>query len=167
MHRCGRFCEETSSIGDHNNALKNAVSLEVPAELSRLAEIRHFVAQQAVRLSADPEMVDAVVLAANEVVTNTIVHGYRGRSGIIEVEVGRVEDALVVCLRDQAPLFDPTGVPQPDLTIPLHRRPPGGMGVHLTRQATDAMTYCVAPDGCNELTLVKKGLLDEPDRRNA
>ncbi|CAA9266321.1 MAG: hypothetical protein AVDCRST_MAG26-2581 [uncultured Chloroflexia bacterium] len=147
--------------------MKNAASLEVSAELSRLAEIRHFVAQQAANLSADTAMVDAVVLAANEAATNSIVHGYRGRSGTIQVEVGRVEDALVVRLRDHAPPFDPTCVPPPDITIPLHRRPPGGMGVHLTRQATDAMTYRVAPDGSNELTLLMKGLLDEPDRRNA
>ena len=111
-------------------------------------------------------MIDAVVLAANEVVTNSIVHGYRGQSGTIEVEVGQVENALVVRLRDHAPPFDPTRVPVPDITIPLHRRPTGGMGVHLTRQATDAMTYRLAPDGSNELTLLKKGLLDEPDRRN-
>jgi anti-sigma regulatory factor (Ser/Thr protein kinase) len=65
------------------------------------------------------------------------------------------EGALVVQLCDQAPLFDPTKVPPPDLNQPLEQRRFGGLGVHLARHFTDSIEYCVTPDGCNELTLKK------------
>ena len=74
----------------------------------------------------------------------------------IEIELRQRGDAIEIALRDHAPLFDPTQVPTPDLTLPLHKRPLGGMGVHVTRQIMDAMRYRVTPEGGNELTLVKR-----------
>ena len=38
-------------------------------------------------LGADPTLVPDVVQAVDESVTNIIEHGYRGRPGIVEVEV--------------------------------------------------------------------------------
>ena len=67
--------------------------------------------------------------------------------------------AIEIRLRDQAPLFDPTRVPTPDLTLSLYKRPLGGMGVHVTRQVVDAMRYRVTPEGGNELTLVKQAIV--------
>ena len=40
-----------------------------------------------------------------------LVHGYQGELGMIEIAVRREADALVVRVRDQAPPFDPTGIP--------------------------------------------------------
>lgn len=130
--------------------------LRVSAEPMNLARIRHFVEEQAVELGADETMVGDIIQAVDESVTNIIVHGYRGTRGIVEVEVRLAAGALVIQLRDHAPPFDPTGVPRPDLDLPLERRPLGGMGVHLTRELTDEATYR-RPDGWgNELTLIKR-----------
>jgi len=91
-----------------------------------------------------------------EVAANTVVHGYRGQPGDIEVEVSLEKSVLVIRLRDRAILFDPTSVPPPDLTRPLEERRLGGLGVHLARHFTDSMTYRVTDDGRNELTLQRK-----------
>jgi anti-sigma regulatory factor (Ser/Thr protein kinase) len=138
--------------------MNKTVSLRFPAELTQLAKMRHFVAEQAALLGADAEMVDAVVLATNELATNTIIHGYRGQPGAIDIELGQVEQSLVVQLRDLAPPFDPTYVPPPDITVPLHLRPAGGMGIYLTRRMTDALTHRITAEGGNEVTLVKHGI---------
>ncbi|MEO7913057.1 MAG: ATP-binding protein, partial [Roseiflexaceae bacterium] len=90
--------------------------------------------------------------AVNEVATNIVVHGYRGRPGAIEIGLRRQGDSIEIRLRDRAPLFDPTCVPTPDLTLPLHKRPLGGMGVHVTRELMDVMRYRVTPEGGNQLT---------------
>jgi anti-sigma regulatory factor (Ser/Thr protein kinase) len=55
-----------------------------------------------------------------------------------------------------APPFDPTRVPDPDLTLPLEERPLGGLGIYLIRQSVDKMVYRAVPEGGNELTLVKR-----------
>jgi serine/threonine-protein kinase RsbW len=91
--------------------------------------------------------------------TNIIVHGYRKQPGTIDIAVRQVGNGLEICLRDRAPPFDPTQIPAPDLTLPLSKRPLGGMGIHLARQLTDSMTYRRTLGGDNELTLVKNRIV--------
>jgi anti-sigma regulatory factor (Ser/Thr protein kinase) len=62
-------------------------------------------------------------------------------------------------LIDDAPLFDPTAVPPPDINLPLEERPLGGLGVHMMRQLTDELLYRVNSAGQNELIFVKRGVL--------
>jgi len=139
--------------------MSNVFSLRVAADIAQLATIRAFVEEHARALDADASAIYDLVLAVNEVATNIVVHGYRSQPGAIEIELRRLGDAIEIRLRDRAPLFDPTGVPTPDLMLPLHRRPIGGMGVHVTRQIMDSMRYHVTPEGGNELTLVKQAIV--------
>jgi serine/threonine-protein kinase RsbW len=133
-------------------------SLRIAAELNSLAEIRRFVQETATALGIDPAVIPNLILAVDEAASNIITHGYQGQGGIIEVEVSREEDALVIRLRDEATPFDPTSVPPPDLILPLQQRPVGGLGIHLIGQAMDEMTHRIMPQGGNELTLVKRGI---------
>jgi serine/threonine-protein kinase RsbW len=130
-------------------------SLQVAAELTQLATIRRFVKEKASELHAKADAITDLLIAVDEIVTNTIVHGYRGQTGMIEVEVSKNDQALTICVRDDAPPFDPTHVPTPDLTIPLEERPLGGLGIHLTRELTDEFSYRRLPSGGNEITLTK------------
>jgi serine/threonine-protein kinase RsbW len=139
--------------------MNDVVSLRVAADVAQLATIRAFVEQQSRALDLDESAIYDLVLAVNEVATNIVVHGYRSQPGEIEIELRQLGDAIEIRLRDRAPLFDPTGVPTPDLTLPLHKRPLGGMGVHVTRQIMDAMCYHVTPEGGNELTLLKRAIV--------
>lgn len=129
----------------------------ISAEFGQLEVLRQFIIEQAVSLGADSSLTEDIVLAANEIATNTIEHGYRGQKGTIEVEVRMIDGALVVHLRDRAPCFNPTLVPTPDINVPLHKRRFGGMGIHMARQLTDELSYAVPLEGGNEITLVKKG----------
>jgi serine/threonine-protein kinase RsbW len=130
--------------------------VRVAAKLENLAIIRGFIRLTGVTLGADRDEISDLVLAVDELATNVIVHGYRGESGPLEVEVDREGDMLVVHLRDEAPPFDPTSVPPPDLTIPLEERPLGGLGIHLTRKHVDEISHQALPEGGNELTLKKR-----------
>jgi serine/threonine-protein kinase RsbW len=133
-----------------------SATLRIAAELHNLAAVRRFVSEEAERLQTGRAAIEDMIQAVDESVTNVIKHGYEGLPGTIEIEVGREGDDLVVRIRDYAPPFDPTTYPSPDLTLPLERRPFGGLGIHLSRECTDAVIYRVAPDGANELTLLKK-----------
>ncbi len=129
--------------------------LRIPADLGRVAELRHFVRDAATAAAAPVECLEDLVQAVDEAATNAIIHGYRGDEGWIEVSAAVNGDEFIVALEDAAPAFDPTAAPEPDLTVPPMARKPGGMGVHLIRASTDRMTYRPRPGGGNILTLVR------------
>jgi len=132
-------------------------TLRIKADLKELDRMRRFVEERAAALQVDSSDMYDVLLAVNEMVTNIIVHGYHGEPGAIEVDVEPEGSDLVARLRDWAPPFDPTSVPPPDRTLPLHMRPLGGMGIHLTRQLMDTIDYRIDEHSGNELILVKRG----------
>jgi serine/threonine-protein kinase RsbW len=134
-------------------------SLRMDAQLENLSAIRDFVEETATRLNAMPAAIPNVVLAVDEMVTNIIEHGYQGQPGSIEIEVTTREDALIIRLRDQAPPFDPTTMPLPDLSIPFDDRPPGGLGIYLTRKVMDEVQHRVTATHGNDLMLVKQHII--------
>ena len=133
----------------------DARTLRIPADLDRLADVRRFIRAAAASADAPVDCLDDLVQAVDEAATNVVVHGYDGRPGWLEVNVGFDGTSFVVTLEDEAPPFDPTLRPEPDLSIPPERRRPGGMGVHLIRAATDELSWRPRPGGGNILRLVR------------
>jgi anti-sigma regulatory factor (Ser/Thr protein kinase) len=132
-----------------------ARSLRVEANVGVLAGVRSFVRSAAADAGAPAEPLEDLVQAVDEAATNTIVHGYHGAPGWLEIGTAVEDGRFVIRLEDAAPEFDPTSVPEPDMSVePMDRRP-GGMGVHLMRACTDTMTYRPRPGGGNILTLVR------------
>ena len=129
--------------------------LWIEADVERLADVRALVREVARACHAPEVCINDLVQAVDEAATNVIVRGYHGRPGWIEVTTRLVDGNIVVTLEDEAPTFDPTVVPAPDLSIsPQHRRP-GGMGVHLIRLATDGFEHRPRHGGGNILTLTR------------
>ena len=129
--------------------------VSVPADLERVAELRATVREIGAGCQAPPDCVGDLVQAVDEAATNVIRYGYRGEPGSIDMTIELVGDDIVVTLADEAPPFDPTAAEGPDLSIPPHRRTPGGMGIHLMRRSTDSMEHRVRPGGGNILTLTR------------
>jgi serine/threonine-protein kinase RsbW len=121
-----------------------------------LARIRDFVEDGGLALGGQAEAVGDLVTAVNEAVTNILLHGYKNRPGALAIEMYCQGDELHVCLEDEAPLFDPTTAPEPDLSLPLDRRPLGGVGVKMMREFTDELRHEARAGGGNRLVLVKR-----------
>jgi anti-sigma regulatory factor (Ser/Thr protein kinase) len=128
----------------------------ISARLENLADIRQFVLEQAAMLDVDQGAAEDMILAVDEAATNVIVHGYQDQDGVLEIEVRREGDALIVHLRDEAVPFDPTAFPSPDLTLPPEERILSGMGVCLIRRRTNEVKHRLTLKSGNELTLVKR-----------
>ena len=131
-------------------------TLRIPAELERIADVRRLVRDVAGACNAPQPCMDDLVQAVDEAATNVILHGYRGRPGWLDVAAERVGDTIVITIEDEAPVMDPTLVPEPDLSIPPDRRKPGGMGIHLMRMATDRLEHAPRPGGGNILTMARR-----------
>jgi len=133
-----------------------SVVVSFPATVENLEKMRSFIAETGLSLCAGDDCLECLVHAVDEAASNIILRGYKGQPGEIEISVSREGDYLIVRLRDQAPHFNPTNYPMPDLTLPLKKRPLGGLGIYFIRHFTDDVRYRVNEQGENELTLVKK-----------
>ena len=133
-------------------------SQSFPAEIKQVATLRQWVEDTAAGWQANADSLADVILAVDELATNSAMHGYKGGPGTVEVVVRRSGADLIVILRDRAPTFDPTTVPPPDLTLPLEERPIGGVGLHLVRHMVDELRHRARPGGGNEITFVKKAM---------
>ncbi len=84
--------------------------LRIRADVSELAQVRQFIRDRSQLAGANRQTTDDMVQAADELVTNSIVHGYKGDQGAIEVGVDIRDQSLIVRLRDWARAFDPTSI---------------------------------------------------------
>lgn len=123
------------------------------ASLADLAALHEYVHARCQLLRIDDATAYDIDLAVTELVTNSIVHGYRGKPGWVEVDFEWGEKGIDLWVRDRAPVFDPNTVAAPDLSLPLEKRGFGGMGIHLIRQMVPAIQHRPLAGGGNEIQL--------------
>jgi len=130
--------------------------LEIAADLDSLKQARDFIEVTSQLAGLDKDRTGELLLAVDEAVTNIIMHGCPQGGCTIELVFEGEPDACIIRIRDNAPLFDPTAILDPDLdTPPMERDAPGGFGVYLFKHLVDQSSYRTTPDGRNELTLLK------------
>jgi serine/threonine-protein kinase RsbW len=119
-------------------------SLMLPATLESLEPLVEYVLSAAATAGLDRKATYRLRLAADELATNIITHGYEdaGLAGDFVVNA-RLDDAqLVITLEDWAPAFDPREQQDPDhLDKPSDERPVGGLGVFLALRSVDGLDY--------------------------
>ena len=130
-------------------------TITIEAGVDQLAGVRAFVREHVAAAGGDEETAADLVQAVDELVCNVGGHGYAGRPGTVEVAFVASPTEIGFRIRDDAPPFDPTAVPEPPLDEPLARRRLGGMGVHLARTLTDGFDHRILPTGGNEVTVRK------------
>jgi len=77
-----------------------ARSLRIDADLGALAEVRGFIRLAAAEAEAPVSCLEDLVQAVDEAATNTIVHGYDGAPGWLEVSAEMDGPSFVVHLED-------------------------------------------------------------------
>jgi anti-sigma regulatory factor (Ser/Thr protein kinase) len=97
-----------------------------------------------------------MMLAIEEAVTNVINHAFAGSPPphLIRVHLEITAELFAAEVIDNGQAFDPTTAPDPDLTLPLEQRTPGGLGIYLMRNVTDRLRYSHGAAG-NVLRLEK------------
>ena len=126
-------------------------------DLGQLSRIRDFVTETAISLGVDAGALDDLRLAVDEVVTNIIVHGYRG-AGEVSLDLKASGDDLVICISDSAPAFDPTELGGTETQTLGERTEPGGLGVYLVNQAMDEIRY-ERSEGRNLHVMTKRNVI--------
>jgi len=80
----------------------------------------------------------AVMIAADEVLSNVIDHG---GAASVQVTASVRDGRVTVEIVDDGVAFDPLAKPAPDTGLDVEARQVGGLGVHLVRTLMDDVTY--------------------------
>jgi len=127
-----------------------------PGNYKSLEAISEFIIDQAVQARFSPGEVYAIQTAVDEACANIIDHAYGGENiGKIEIRVSEIQNGLRIVLQDKGEPFDPSEVPDPDITSPLEIRKERGLGVFFMRQLMDKVIFKFSQTEGNILTLVK------------
>ena len=120
-------------------------------DLDSLEKIFAFAAAE-----VDEELRPAVELALEELFTNIVRHGRQGEAPV-RIDIGPIAGGVEVSLvESEADPFDPTRAPEVDTSLPLERRRPGGLGIHLVRKVVDSIEYRYAPESRTGRTTFRK-----------
>jgi anti-sigma regulatory factor (Ser/Thr protein kinase) len=122
------------------------------SELARLtAETESFCSQH----SLPPDVEFDLHLVLEELFVNGVKHGgCQGVEGAAVFQFVRKPDGVVLEYADRGKEFDPTRVPEPDLSGTLEQRPLGGLGLHLMRQIMHDIEYHRV-DGWNRIRMLR------------
>ena len=84
--------------------------LIVPGELESLKAIREYVTEATLMAGLDKLLTNRLRLAVDEIVTNSIVHGYQesGQEGNIWIAALLDDEKLTIIVEDEGPYYDPT-----------------------------------------------------------
>jgi serine/threonine-protein kinase RsbW len=131
-------------------------TIEVADELSEVGRVQEQLSDLWEARSLPPEAGTTVSLALEEVLSNVLRHAKtNGRSSEIRVTFRVDPHGCEFLVSDSAEAFDPLTHPDPDVTLPLEQRRPGGLGVFLVKKLADELSY-ERRNGRNCLRFVKK-----------
>lgn len=134
-----------------------------------IAGIFEFTSQFFVRGHVDPGLLPAVDLAVEELFTNMVKYGQPADPRAeVRIDMVTVEGGVEVTLTDfGVEPFDVTLAPDADIDLPIGERPPGGLGLHLTRRLVDAWSYEYTKETRESRVTFRKTLAGRPAAHNA
>lgn len=130
--------------------------LVIKNEISEIAKLNLFVEELSEELDLSPELTFNLNLVLEEAVVNVINYAYpKNESQEISLSAQKIDDNLYFVLTDSGKEFDPTQVPDADISLSAEDRQIGGLGIFLIRQIMNKVEY-QRIDGKNVLTLKKQ-----------
>ena len=125
-------------------------------EISEISKLNAFVEDIGNEFSLTPDVIFNLNLVLEEAVVNIINYAYpKEEHESIYLSAKMHEGSIVMVLTDTGKEFDPTMVPDVDVTMSADERQIGGLGIFLIRQIMNEVKY-ERIDGKNILTLEKK-----------
>jgi anti-sigma regulatory factor (Ser/Thr protein kinase) len=123
-------------------SMPNQLALELTADMAELERLNDAIDSFGETSHWSEKSLFQVKLAIEEVVINTLSHGFNGQHGQrILLKLIQVDHHLTVEISDNAVAFDPLQRPPPDLNASLEDREVGGLGIYLARQMMDSVAY--------------------------
>ena len=133
----------------------------LPASLASLDEVAGYIRALADQAGLPARDAHRLRLAADELVTNIVVHGDADREGSLILDGGVDREQVWLRIQDEGEPFDPrTGLRPPEDGVPLSDRRIGGLGIYLALSPLDDFRYELTA-GRNTSTLVVRPGMNE------
>lgn len=131
-------------------------SIILANDIAEISKLNQFIDEMGEEFSLAPDIVFNLNLVLEEAVVNVINYAYpKEDHQFIYLSAKLNEGSIVLVLTDTGKEFDPTMVPDADITLSAEDRPIGGLGIFLIRQIMNEVKY-ERIEGKNVLTLEKK-----------
>jgi anti-sigma regulatory factor (Ser/Thr protein kinase) len=130
--------------------------LVIKNDISEISKLAIFIDELSEELDFTPELNFNLNLVLEEAISNVILYAY-GKEEQKEISLVAYlsDNNLVFVLTDSGMEFDPTKVPDADVTLSAEEREIGGLGIYLIRQIMNTVEY-QRIDGKNVLTMRKE-----------
>ena len=130
--------------------------IQIRNQIDDLQQVAIFVEKIGDALHLSPELIMNFNLVLEEMVSNVILYAYpKENDATILLTATAKDDTVSFIITDKGYPFDPTAVEDADMSTNPADRQLGGMGIFITRQLMDDVSYQRA-NGCNILTMTKK-----------
>jgi anti-sigma regulatory factor (Ser/Thr protein kinase) len=130
--------------------------LVIKNDISEISKLATFIGELSEELDLTPELNFNLNLVLEEAVSNVILYAYgKEEQKDISLVAYLSDNNLVFVLTDSGMEFDPTKVPDADVTLSAEEREIGGLGIYLIRQIMNTVEY-QRIDGKNVLTMRKE-----------
>lgn len=125
-------------------------------DISEISKLATFIGELSEELDFTPELNFNLNLVLEEAISNVILYAYdKEEQKEISLVAYLSDNNLVFVLTDSGMEFDPTKVPDADVTLSAEEREIGGLGIYLIRQIMNTVEY-QRIDGKNVLTMRKE-----------
>ncbi|MBR5403514.1 MAG: SpoIIE family protein phosphatase [Bacteroidales bacterium] len=129
--------------------------LELSNKIDEVSRLSAFLKSLCVKLELEGKLGLSIRLAVEEMVVNVISYAYPSpKKGTVTIYADSDYKELRFTIVDKGIPFDPTAVVPASTTLSAEQRPIGGLGILLSRQIMDSVSYCRKADQ-NVLTLTK------------
>jgi serine/threonine-protein kinase RsbW len=120
--------------------------LEIESNAKNLITVEEFVNYFAVDLNITADKIPGLLLSVTEASTNAIVHGNKSdETKLVIIDATKVDNQLIISVKDQGKGFDPSKIPDPTETDNLLKD--SGRGIYLMRVYMDDLKFNVTPQG--------------------
>ena len=125
-------------------------------KVEEVKKLSAFLKDICVKLNLEANLGLSIRLAVEEMVVNVInyAYPYPKKEGTVSIYADSDYNELRVTIVDEGIPFDPTAVVPQSITLSAEERSIGGLGILLSRQIMDSVSYCRKTE-FNVLTLTK------------
>lgn len=125
-------------------------------DIQQINALTSFIEECGEQFNLSADVVFNLTLAMEEMVSNVIMYAFADGVGhTFDVSVAHHSDRLIFTVIDDGRAFNPTEVPDADVTLKAEERSIGGLGIFIARQIMDDISYR-RENGKNILTLTKR-----------
>lgn len=125
-------------------------------EVSEISKLQLFIDEIGEELNLAFDVTFNLNLVLEEAISNIILYAYpKEESQTLTVVAKTQDDNLIFVITDSGKEFDPTQIPDADITLSAEEREIGGLGIFLIRQIMNKVEY-QRIDNKNILTLSKE-----------